>query len=289
MKELGSAKFNTLIKPTWCPGCGNYGIWTALKNALFELELEPHQVLISYDIGCFSNGTNFTNTYALHSLHGRAIPPAEGAKMANKDLVVLALAGDGGAYGEGVQHFLHAARYNIDITYIVANNQRFSLTTGQSSPTTEKGDKTKTAPWGEIKKPLNPLALSLEAGASLVGRGFAGDIPHLTGLIKAAIEHKGFSHVDILQPCVTFNKLNTYEWFRERVYKLDEHKYKADDRMRAWEKVNEYERGGKLPIGILWEEERETYIEGIPQVGESDEPLYKRELGTLDVLGMMTG
>jgi 2-oxoglutarate/2-oxoacid ferredoxin oxidoreductase subunit beta len=278
--ENNSAKFNTPISPNWCPGCGNYGIWASIKNALSELALEPHQVLITYDIGCSGNGTNFTNTYAFHSLHGRAIPPAVGAKLGNKDLVVLAIVGDGGCYGEGIQHLIHSARYNSDITVLVPNNQRFSLTTGQASPTTEKTTVTKTTPFGEIKKTINPILTSLDAGASFVARGFSGEGKHLTELIKFAIEHKGFSHIDILQPCVSFNKENTIEWYKGVVYKLDSHKHKDDDLIRAREKAEEFDKSGKLPIGVFFKEERETYESQIPQI--ASEALYKKSLEGID-------
>jgi len=275
MPEI-AAKFNTPISPTWCPGCGNYGIWTSLKTALFELGLEPHQVLITYDIGCCGNGADFTRTYAFHSLHGRAIPPAVGAKMGNKDLTVIAIIGDGGAYGEGIQHLIHSARYNVDITVLVPNNQRFSLTTGQASPTTAKKIVTKTTPFGEIKLPVNPLLLSLDSGASFVARGFAGEGKHLTDLIKAAINHKGFSHLDVLQPCVSFNKENTNEWYKKVVYKLDGHKYKSDDLNKARDKAEEFDQSGKMSIGVFYQEERPTYESQIPQLEK--EPLYKKNL-----------
>jgi 2-oxoglutarate ferredoxin oxidoreductase subunit beta len=179
---------------------------------------------------------------------------------------VIALAGDGGAYGEGLQHFIHAARYNVDMTFLVANNQRFSLTAGQASPTTRKKTVTKTTPWGEIKTPLNPLALAIESGASFVARGFAGDIVHLAGVIRAAIEHKGFAHVDILQPCVSFNKENTHEWYKSVVYKLEEHKYVPDDKKRALEKAWEFEASGKIPIGIFYQEGKERYEEELARI-----------------------
>jgi len=275
-----AAKFNTDIIPTWCPGCGNYGIWAALKQALFELNLQEHEVLMVYDIGCFGNGANFTKTYAIHSLHGRTLPPAVGAKLGNKKLTVIALAGDGAAYGEGIQHLLHTARYNVDITYIVANNQRFSLTTGQASPITVKGTKTKTTPFGEIKKPINPLLLSLNAGSSWVARGFAGDIKGLTELIKQAIQHKGFSHLDILQQCVSFNKENTLEWYKEVIYDLAKHKYKADNKDEAVIKANEFELSGKMPIGIFYQDDRETYESQIPQLEQ--ESLCDRKLNSIN-------
>jgi len=276
MAENSVAKFNTVIKPTWCPGCGNYGIWNAMKMALFELGLEPHEIFVVYDIGCFGNGANFLKTYVCHSLHGRTVPVAMGAKLGNKELKVIAMSGDGGAYGEGIQHLIHAARYNVDITYIVADNQRFSLTTGQASPITKKGIITKTTPFGEIKEPVNPILLSLNAGASMVARGFAGDQKHLAEIIKKAIEHKGFSHIDILQPCVSFNKENTAEWYREVIYKLDEHKYNSSDKESALIKVEEFEKTGKMPIGIIYEEKKKTYEDQIPQL--KDEPLFEKSL-----------
>ncbi|OIO16296.1 2-oxoacid ferredoxin oxidoreductase [Candidatus Kuenenbacteria bacterium CG11_big_fil_rev_8_21_14_0_20_37_9] len=266
--DTPNQKFNTAVSPTWCPGCGNYGIWQALKTALFELRLETHQVFISYDIGCFGNGCNFTKTYAFHSLHGRALPPAAGAKLGNKNLTVLALSGDGGAYGEGIQHLIHSARYNIDVAYLVANNQRFSLTAGQASPTTRANAKTPTTPFGEIKQPINSLLLSLMSGTTFLARGFAGDQKHLAEIIKQAIEHKGFAHIDILQPCVTFNKENSYEWYKNVIYKLEEHKYNPSDRKKAIEKTQEFELENKMPIGVIYKEDRKTYEEQIPQLEE---------------------
>lgn len=282
MVAQGIEKFNTKILPTWCPGCGNFGIWQALKQAFLELGLEPQQLFLVYDIGCFGNGANFTKTYAFHALHGRTLPVALGAKIGNKDLTVIALAGDGGAYGEGAQHFLHTARYNVDITFLVANNQRFSLTAGQASPTTREGTITKTTPFGEIKKPINPLALSLEAGASFVARGFAGEPEHLKQIIKEAVVHKGFAHVDILQPCVSFNKENTLEWYRSVIYKLEEHRYATNNKERALEKAREFERQGKMPIGVLYQEKRETYEDSILQL--KGEGLAMRDLKGIGVL-----
>ena len=281
--ENSPAKFNTQIKPTWCPGCGNFGIWTALKQALVDSGLEPHEVYMIYDIGCFGNGANFTKTYACHSLHGRTLPVAVGAKLGNKNLKVIALSGDGGSYGEGIQHLIHSARYNIDITLLVADNQRFSLTTGQASPLTKEGTITKTTPFGEIKKPINPLLLSINAGASFVARGFAGDPKQLAEIIRQGIRHKGFAHIDILQPCVSFNKENTYEWYREVIYKLDEHRYEPNDQARAIEKITEFEREGKMPVGIFYQERRETYGDQLIQLKE--EPLYAQSLEGINCLG----
>ncbi len=256
--------YNTSYKPTWCPGCGNFGIWTAIKQALAELDIPSHKVVIVYDIGCIGNMASTLKCYGFHSLHGRTLAPALGAKLANKDLIVIAVAGDGGCYGEGTNHLIHAARYNADINLIVANNQSFSLTTGQASPTSDKGYVTKTTPWGEVKQPINPVALSLSSGASFVARGAAFEIKHLTELIKAAIQHKGFSHIDVLQQCVTFNKLNTIAWYKERIYELEkahnQHNLKA-----ALEKALETD---KLPIGIFYEDDKTRYVDNFEQMKE---------------------
>ena len=254
MQKLDPTIYNTNYKPTWCPGCGNFGIWSALKNALVELEIEPHNVVISYDIG---NMASTIKCYGFHSLHGRALPVAVGVKLANPKLTVIAVAGDGGAYGEGTNHFIHSARYNSDITYLVANNRSFSLTTGQASPTSDTGYITKTTPWGEVKQPINPIALALTARASFVAQGAAFEPKDLTQLIKSAIQHKGFSHIDILQQCVTLNKVNTIEWYKKRIYKLNK---PAKDLKSALAKSLEPD---KLPVGVFYQELKKSYTENL--------------------------
>ena len=193
--------------------------------------------------------------YGFHSLHGRTLPVAIGAKLANKDLTVLAIAGDGGCYGEGGNHLIHSARYNSDINLIVANNQSFSLTTGQASPTSDKGYISKTTPWGEIKNPINPLSLSLTAGATFVARSAAFELKHLTETIKSSIQHKGFSHIDVLQQCVTFNKVNTVAWYKEHISELD-NSHDSKNLQSALEKSLQTE---KLPIGIFYQEDKPLY------------------------------
>lgn len=255
MEKIKSKDYNTSYKPTWCPGCGDFGIWTAIKNALSELDIAPHNVVITYDIGCIGNMASTIKCYGFHSLHGRALPVAVGAKLANPKLTVLSIVGDGGMYGEGTNHLIHSARYNVDVNLIVANNHSFSLTTGQSSPTSGTGYVTKTTPWGEIKQPINPIALSLSSGSSFVARAAAFDIKHMTEMIKKSIQHKGFSHVDVLQQCLTFNKVNTVEWMKKRVYKLD----KPTSSVKvALGKVFEQD---KLPIGIFYKEDKKSYSE----------------------------
>ncbi|MBU4360271.1 thiamine pyrophosphate-dependent enzyme [Candidatus Parcubacteria bacterium] len=261
MKKLNPTIYSTNYKPTWCPGCGNFGIWVALKNALAELGIESRNVVITYDIGCIGNMASTIKCYGFHSLHGRALPVAVGAKLANPKLTVIAVAGDGGAYSEGTNHLIHTARYNADVVYIVANNRSFSLTTGQASPTSEIGYVTKTTPWGEVKQPINPIALALSAGASFVARGVAFEPKHLMKVIKSAIQHKGFSHIDVLQQCVTLNKVNTVEWYKKRMYKLQdnpEHSGKIDNLKSAFDKALESD---KLPIGIFYQQKRKSYNE----------------------------
>src|SRR5579872_3009299 len=202
--------YTSPVFPTWCPGCGDFGIWASLKNALVSLQLEPYQVMIVYGIGCSGNMCNFINAYGFHGLHGRAIPVAEGVKIANNTLPVLVVGGDGDLLGEGLSHFITACRGNTDITVILHDNQVYGLTTGQASPTADKGLRTKSTPQGVIEVRLNPLVTAITQGATYVARGFAGDQILTTQLIAEAIRHKGFSFVNILQPCTTFNDMHTY-------------------------------------------------------------------------------
>lgn len=238
------------IIPTWCPGCGNFGILGAMRQAFAQLQIPEEQLVVFYGVGCSGNMADFNNVYGFHALHGRAIANAIGAKLANHKLKIIVVAGDGDTYGEGMNHFLSAARGNHDITVLVHNNQTYSLTTGQSSPTTAKGTKTKStpAPEGLIEQPVNPLALALDAEAGFVARGYAGDMAHLIGLIKEAINHEGFSLLDVLQPCPTFNKINSYQWYQQRIYKLDA-EYQPNDKKLAWEKSQEIE---KMPVGVFY-------------------------------------
>ena len=204
-------------KTAWCPGCGNFPLLKAVKTALVNRGIEPHQVLFVSGIGQAAKAPHYLRANVFNGLHGRAIPVATGAKLANPDLVVIAESGDGCVYGEGGNHFLSAIRRNINITLLVHNNQVYGLTKGQASPTSDQGFITKTTPYGAAP-PINPIALAIAIGASFVSRGFAGDIEHLTRLIKMGITHKGFALIDILQPCVTFNKNYTHEFFQKNIY-----------------------------------------------------------------------
>ncbi len=263
--------YDSSEKPTWCAGCGNFGLWLAVKKAMNKLNLGADEALIFYGIGCHGNTVSFTNVNGFKGLHGRPIPAAEGAKMANHKLPVIVIGGDGDTYGEGMNHFLSAARSNHDITVVVHDNQIYGLTTGQASPTTLKGAKTKTTPEGKTEEPVNPITTAIAAGATFVARGFAGDTEFTAELIKKAMEHKGFAAVDVLQPCITFNSLNTFQWFKERLYKLENHN--TSDKIAAMKKALETE---KLPIGIFYKEEKQSYEEQVSTIKET--PLVKQKL-----------
>jgi len=261
------------LKPAWCPGCGNFGILNALNRALVEMEIEPHQVLLVSGIGQAGKLPHYTRGNVFNSLHGRPVPPAIGARIANSELIVIAVSGDGDAYGEGGNHFLHAARRNHDITYLVHDNQVYGLTKGQASPTSDVGFITKTTPYGAAN-PINPIALAIVSGASFAARGFAGDIDHLSNLIKKGITHRGFALIDILQPCVSFNHKNTFQWYRERVYNLEDEKYDPSDKKAALEKALIW--GERIPIGIIYAENLPVYEDQLPAL--SDGPLVKQKI-----------
>jgi 2-oxoglutarate ferredoxin oxidoreductase subunit beta len=279
--------YETPNRPTWCPGCGNFGIWQAMKKAYEQLDLQFEDFVEVWGIGCHGNGADFTRCQGFHALHGRALPVATGLALSNPELKVIVEMGDGDCYGIGGNHLLHACRRNIGLTAIAHNNQIYGLTTGQASPTTEQGMRTPSTPSGVLEEPVNTVGLAIAEGATFVARGFAGDIPHLTGLIVDAIEHKGFALLDVFQPCVTWNKLNTFAWFRDRVYKLEETDHDPTDKIRAFDlSLTTYHEMTctpeqcRVPIGVLYREERPTYADGLPQLTE---PLWKRAVGPRDV------
>ncbi len=253
-------------KPAWCPGCGNFSILEALKKALVDLRLEPYKILMVSGIGQSSKLPHYMRCNLFNGLHGRTLPVATGAKIANPKLTVIAIGGDGDGYGEGGNHLIHTIRRNPDVTYLVHNNQIYGLTKGQASPTTEEGTITKTTPMGAFIKRLNPLSLAISLGAPFVARGFCGYIEHLSKIIVDGISYRGFSFIDILQPCVTFNKINTWQWYRKRVYKLDE-SYDPNDKLLAFQKALEW--GDKIPIGVIYKEKRPTLGDNNPKILEN--------------------
>ncbi len=254
------ALYKVEAKATWCPGCGDFAVLRALQIALASLELNPKDVVIVSGIGCSSNLPGFLNSYGFHGLHGRAVPVASGIKLANHDLNVIIAGGDGDGYGIGLGHFIHAMRRNLDITYVVMNNQVYGLTTGQAAPTSEKGMLTKSTPQGVLEGPVNPIALALVSGATFVARGFSGDADHLAKLTEDGIKHKGFSLIDIMSPCVTYNRQNTYQWFRERVYRLEEDNHDMLSMDQALRRSREWE--DRIPLGIFYKNPKPTYESG---------------------------
>ncbi len=252
--------YDTLAKPDWCPGCGDFGIQVAVKQALTNAQIEPHNLAFVSDIGCSGKIAHWLNTYGLHSLHGRALACATGVKFANRNLTVVAGAGDGGGFGIGGGHLVHAIRRNPDITYLVHNNMVYGLTKGQMTPTSCKGFVTPSSPFGAVEDELNPLALALSLGCSFVARGSSGDAPGLAKIIEAAIKHKGFALVDIFQPCVTFNKVQTYAYFIQNTYKINEEHDKTN-----WEEAMKLARKtDKFPLGILYQIDKPVYEEHDP-------------------------
>ena len=273
------------FETAWCPGCGNFGILKAIKQALVNLGRSPHEVIITSGIGQAGKLPHYLKCNTFNGLHGRSLPPATGAKIANHEMTVLAVTGDGDCYGEGGNHFLHTVRRNPDITMIIHDNQIYGLTKGQASPTSEIGMKTKVQTHGVFNMPLNPLSLAISLDCSFVSRGYAGNISHLSKLIEKAISHKGLSLVDVLQPCVTFNKLNTFKWYSERVYEMDESDYELNDQVRAFEKSLEW--GDKIPLGVFYVNEKPSFEDHLDVLASG--PLYKNAPKTEQVNELIDG
>ena len=261
------------IDIAWCPGCGNFSILKILKQALAELEIKPTNLVLVSGIGQAAKTPHYFKTNVFNGLHGRALPAATAIKAANPALTVIAESGDGDMYGEGGNHFLHTIRRNPDITNIVHNNMVYGLTKGQASPTSQKGFKTPVQVNGVFLEPFNPLAVAIALDASFVARAFAGHVEQTKEILKKAIAHKGYALVDILQPCATFNKLNTYQWFKEHTYYLGD-SYNCYNRNEAFKRATEKE---KLPLGVFYiNPEKKTFEENIGLYQEDNRPLHQR-------------
>jgi 2-oxoglutarate ferredoxin oxidoreductase subunit beta len=279
--ELPLETYAGPVEPDWCPGCGDFGVLKAVKMAAGKAAVAPKDLVIVSGIGCSSNLPGFIHAYGVHSLHGRAVAVASGIKLANTALKVVITGGDGDGYGIGLGHFIHAMRRNLDLTYVVMDNQIYGLTTGQASPTTMKEMRTKSTPRGNVELPINPIALALVSGATYVARAFSGEPNHLADLIAGGIQHKGFALVDVFSPCVTYNKLNTYPWFKQRVYKLEEEPgYRPGDVRAALEKS--FEWGDRIPLGLFYKDEQPTYEDSEPAFRLG--PLVRHKLGLDDAL-----
>lgn len=256
--EINDFKSNDEI--TWCPGCGDFGILNALKKALLNLGKEPKDVLLVSGIGQAAKLPHYIKCNCFNGLHGRALPPAVGAKIANRNLTVIVTTGDGDCYGEGGNHLIHNIRRNADITVIVHNNQIYGLTKGQASPTTDLGYKTKVQANGVILEPMHALEMAIALGCGFVARGYSANSEHLSELITEGVRHRGFSLIEVLQPCVTYNKKNTYEWYSKRIYKAEEGaSYDPTDRIAAFLKAREWDE--KIPLGIIYRNDYPGYGE----------------------------
>ncbi len=306
MLELKNYKSN--IHNDWCPGCGDFGILNAIQMTLFDMKLEPHNVALFSGIGCSGKTPHFIATYAFHTLHGRVLPIATGGKIANKDLTVIAVGGDGDGYGIGAGHFINTGRRNLDFTYIVFNNGVYGLTKGQASPTLPKGIKTKSMPAAAIVEGINPIALAIGAGYTFVARSYALDVRHLKETLKAAILHKGSALVDVLQTCPTYNDINTKEWYAgedlpvkaPRLYRMEQTGYdglvkdpaneEETNQKKANAIVKSFEWGDKIPIGIFYKIDiptfedqlsarmpalKETPLTKLPVFGRDVSPLFE--------------
>lgn len=267
--------FRNTIKPNWCPGCGDFSVQAAIQRAAANQGIEPHDLAVVSGIGCSGRLSGYINAFGLHGIHGRALPIAQGLKMANRDLNVIATGGDGDGFAIGMGHTVHSIRRNIDVTYVVMDNQIYGLTKGQTSPRSAAGFVTKSTPGGAIEPSLKPLEVALSSGATFVAQSFSTDLKELTAIIEAGMQHKGFSFINVFSPCVTYNKVNTYDWFKENLTKLaDIEGYDNSDRQMAMKTVIEHEG---LVTGIIYQDtETTSYQEKV--IGYNEEPINKADI-----------
>lgn len=267
--------FRNNVKPNWCPGCGDFSVQAAIQRAAANVGLSPEKLAVISGIGCSGRISGYINSYGLHGIHGRALPIAQGVKMANKDLTVIASGGDGDGFAIGMGHTIHAMRRNIDVTYIVMDNQIYGLTKGQTSPRSAAGFKTKSTPLGSIEQTLSPMQLAVTTGATFVAQSFSTDLKDLTAIIEAGIQHKGFSLINVFSPCVTYNKVNTYDWFKENLTKLATiEDYDSSDRQAAMNTLMQHD---DLVTGIIYQDtERPSYQQLVE--GYSETPLSEADL-----------
>jgi 2-oxoglutarate ferredoxin oxidoreductase subunit beta len=264
-----------LEDPTWCRGCGLFGVFDALKRAAAAQDLDPEQMVIVTGIGCHGRLNNCFRCYGFHGLHGRVLPVATGVKLNHPGLLVVGVSGDGDAYSIGQGHFIHAARRNVGIVYLVVDNRIYGLTQGQISPTTEMGFISISTPYGSKERPIDGPTLALAAGGTFIARGFSGDVSRLAGLLEKAMTHRGFALVEVFSPCVTHNKINTYDWFRNNMDMLeDEPAYQAGDKIEAWKRL---QTSRNIPVGLIYQEQKPPFEELVlPDVRR---PIAREALG----------
>lgn len=261
---MKTSPFDNQKENTWCPGCGNFAILSSMKSAFEELNLTPESLLIVSGIGQAAKLPHFLHANGLNGLHGRALPAAFGAHVANASLKIVVNTGDGDALAEGGNHFIHAIRKNMDITHLIHDNQVYGLTKGQASPTTPTGQKTTLQIEGVRVDPLNPVTLAISLGCSFVARANAADQPFLKEILKAALNHRGYALIDVLQPCVTFNQVNTYQWYKDRVYAVPD-TYDPYDKVAAFAESLKWGDDG-IPVGILFREDKPAYYDRLDHI-----------------------
>jgi 2-oxoglutarate ferredoxin oxidoreductase subunit beta len=267
--------FRNNVKPNWCPGCGDFSVQAAIQRASANIGLEPEQLAIVSGIGCSGRISGYINAYGFHSIHGRSLPIAQGLKMANRDLAVIASGGDGDGFAIGMGHTVHAIRRNINITYIVMDNQIYGLTKGQTSPRSAEGFKTKSTPQGSIESALSPLEMALAAGATFVAQSFSSNLKQLTTLIEEGMKHEGFSLINVFSPCVTFNKINTYDWFKENIIDLEESpEYDPSNRVAAMTKIMET---NSMLTGLIYQDKSRRSYENLVH-GFKEQPLATQDI-----------
>ncbi|MBD8589059.1 2-oxoacid:ferredoxin oxidoreductase subunit beta [Peribacillus simplex] len=271
-------EFRNDVKPNWCPGCGDFSVQAAMQRAAANVGLEPENLAVVSGIGCSGRISGYIKSYGFHGIHGRSLPIAQGVKMANRELTVIASGGDGDGFAIGMGHTIHAIRRNIDITYIVMDNQIYGLTKGQTSPRSAAGFKTKSTPEGSIEQAVSPMELALSAGSTFVAQSFSTDLKDLTAIIEAGINHKGFSFINVFSPCVTYNKINTYDWFKQNLTKLNTIEgYDSSNKEQAMQTLMQHD---SLVTGIIYQDSsRPSYQELVP--GYAEKSLNKSDL-TLD-------
>ncbi|WP_202080406.1 2-oxoacid:ferredoxin oxidoreductase subunit beta [Caldalkalibacillus salinus] len=266
--------FRNDVKPNWCPGCGHFSIQAAIQRAAAKQDLNPEHLAVVSGIGCSGRISGYVNAYGFHGVHGRALPVAQGVKLANPELTVIASGGDGDGYAIGMGHTIHAMRRNIDMTYIVMDNQVYGLTKGQTSPRSRKGFMTKSTPSGAMEKQTQPMQLALSSGVGFLAQGFSGDLKGIVSLIEKGIQHKGFSLINIFSPCVTYNKVNTYDFFKENIIKLeDEEAYDPSNLGMAMQKLIEH---NGLVTGVIYQDHEPSFTDQIPDF--DDNPIVHQDL-----------
>ncbi|NOV03086.1 2-oxoacid:ferredoxin oxidoreductase subunit beta [Paenibacillus planticolens] len=279
--------FRNNVKPNWCPGCGDFSVQAAIQRAAANVGLEPEGLAIVSGIGCSGRISGYINAYGFHGIHGRSLPIAQGVKMANRDLTVIASGGDGDGFAIGMGHTVHAIRRNIDVTYIVMDNQIYGLTKGQASPRSAEGFKTKSTPLGTIESAISPLEVAMAAGATFVAQSFSSNLKQLTAVIEAGLNHKGFSLINVFSPCVTFNKVNTYDWFKENIVDLDEiPDYDYTNRVMAMTKIMET---NSMLTGIIYQnKDKKSYEDSIPSFAKEGLSKQNLQISEADFNKMLT-